>query len=63
MWHGIEVLINKIITCDYAGKSRVGKVVKADRRNITIKFFKGCNQKPQYRTLTIDGITNITIVN
>lgn len=29
MWHGTDVFLNRTIECQYNGKARVGKVVKA----------------------------------
>lgn len=58
---GTDILLNKRITCEYAGKPRDGKVVKATPTTLTIEYAIPDSDKPQYRSLTIAGITGMKV--
>lgn len=59
-WHGVDVLLDRIIRCEYAGKARQGKVVKANGKNLTIEYTNDVG-KPEFRTLSHDKIEKMTI--
>lgn len=57
--HGAEVLLNKVIACDYAGKARLGKVIQANTEFIRIEY--DANGKKEYRCLSHDKIENMRV--
>lgn len=61
MYTGTQTLIGKRIVCEYAGKSRDGKVVKATPTVLTIEYAVPETDKPQYRSMTIAGITGMKV--
>lgn len=53
---GTDVLMNKVIACQYNGKDRNGKVVKTSPTVITIELPEG-----GYRSMTIAKIVGLEV--